>query len=138
VPNPSTDESLQQRLYETQHRLVRLGDEFSALRAQKDCEGLIAAEKFQVLADAASLMGKDRLEMQESRDRVLAANCAMTQQLRDLQAIARAVETMIDTRQTFEDADEAGYISDEVTLAAANAACELERLLELHAPLYRR
>jgi hypothetical protein len=36
------------------------------------------------LKQSLALLGKDLLEMQASRDRVLAENCAMTQEIRDL------------------------------------------------------
>lgn len=80
---------------------------------------------------ALALLGRDLLETQQSRDRVLTENCALTQKNRDLASTIRrlgaAARELLQAGQEFGDA---AVPTDAQTERAANAACELEKLLD--------
>lgn len=72
----------------------------------------------------------------ESRDRVLAANCDMTQKIRDLAALARASERFWAAQHAFWTEDINYVASDAQTLEVAETEGELLQLLEQHKALY--
>jgi hypothetical protein len=73
------------------------------------------------LTGALSHLGKDRIELLEN--------------LEGLQAVARAADRYVKATTAFEEVETA---SDAQTQEAAEAACELELLVEKYGPLYRR
>lgn len=92
-------------------------------------------EKLQALSTSLAVLGEQKLTAEQSRDRVLAANCDMTQKLRDLAAIARAAERY---RQAVDAFFAMSVPDDATTEKLADADCELENLLEQHVDLFRR
>lgn len=129
-------------------KLAQAEDDFNSFVKRSNGEKIKASltigsltAKNQDLISATAEMGKKLLEMEESRDRVLAENCAMTQKLRDLKKIARAA---IEYRNAYTEYDESEMstleapMPDKVVERMANADCELERLLEEHAELIQR
>lgn len=89
------------------------------------------ASNLRDIKGALALLGRDLLEAQQSRDRVLTENCALTQKNRDFAALVRRLGAA--ARELLQAGQEFGAAfspTDVQTERAAVAACEMEKLLE--------
>lgn len=87
------------------------------------------------LSNSLAILGVQKRTAEQSRDRVLTENCALSQKNRDLAALCRAWVRFEKARSAFVTNP---YPTDAETQEGAEAECELEKLIEQHAHLYQR
>ena len=112
-------------------RLIREANDTYVTRSLQSGE---FKSQIHTLKQSLAILGKDLLEMTESRDRLQKATSEMSPQIRELKKIAKAADRYL--------ASEARFMGDSVptdaqTQEAAEAHCELEMLLEQHGALFK-
>lgn len=141
MPNPSTlaaaDEAQSDLELQTVSKMF--DDKMTLIRRISELE---ACNKD--LSSALSQLGKQRLEMEESRDRNLKQNCDSTQTIRDLASVARASARFFETKAAYSSAEEDELFgtgpgpTDTQTEEVSQAEGDVEALLTKFMALYQR